>query len=202
MNKPKFFIFTVIFLLGLTSVFAQTEEQNQVEPSYEVLLHVIVGSNQTGAKSSLPPALSNVAKKLKGEYTFADYKLAATFLERIAVNGSVEHKAILNQLNQSQEKESYFTDWVLGGLKTATGTGGEKLVQFQSFRFGARVPIVVQTVRDEKGDASRNIVNYEPIGVSVNRFNVPENEPTIIGSLATPKTDEFIFLVLTVKPTE
>lgn len=202
MNKPKFCIFAVIFLFGLTSVFAQTDEKNQIEPSYEVLLQVIVASNQPGAKSNLPPSLSGIAKKLKNEYTFANYNLAATFLERIAATGGVEHKGILNQLNQSQEKEIYFTDWGLSGLRTADGSGSKKLVQFQTFRFGARVPIVVQTIKDEKGDATRNIVNYEAIGVNVNRFNLPESVPTIIGSLATPKTDEFIFLVLTVRPTD
>lgn len=202
MNKPKFFILTAILLLGLTSVCAQTEEKNQIEPSYEILLQVIVATNQPDAKSNLPPSLSSIQKKLKNEYTFTNYNLAATFLERIAVTGGVDHRGILNQLNQGQEKETYFTEWALGGLRTAVGARGEKLVQFQQFRFGARVPVIMQTVRDEKGDGARSIVNYEQIGVGINRFNLPENVPTVVGSLATPKTDEFIFLVLTVKPTD
>lgn len=203
MYKPKFFVFAVICLFGLTSIFAQTDEKNeknQVEPSYEVLLQVLVASNQPN-NDKLPPSLSNVAKKLKSEYPFSNYKLAATFLERISVTGGVEHKGILNQLGQTQENDIYFTDWALGGLRTAVNSKGQKLVQFQNFRFGARVPIVVSSVKDAKGDNNR-VINYEAIGINVNRFNLPENIPTIVGSLSTQKTDEFVFLVLTVKPAD
>lgn len=201
MRKPKFFILTVIFLVGLTGVFAQTEEKAQVEqPSYEVLLQVLVGSNNPGA-DKVPPALAATIKKLKSEYSFSNYNLAATYLERISLNGMVEHKGILNQLGQDQEKDIYFTEWNLGGLRTALNSKGQPLVHFQNFRFGARVPIVVSVVKDAKGDNNR-IVNYESIGVSVNRFNLPENSPTIIGSMSTQKTDEFVFLILTVRQAE
>jgi hypothetical protein len=63
------------------------------------------------------------------------------------------------------------------------------------------VPVVVQVQRDAKGDNNR-IINYEAIGVNINRFNVPENVPTVVGSLSTQKTDEFVFLVLTVRKAE
>lgn len=201
MYKPKFFIFALICLVGAMSVFAQDDEKNQVEQSsYEVLLQVVVASNNPGG-DKLPPALAGVAKKLKNDYSFSNYILAATFLERISLNGVVEHKGILNQLGQEQEKELYFTDWALGGLRPAQNSKGQPVIHFQNFRFGARVPIVVSVVKDAKGDSNR-IINYESIGVSVNRFNLPENAPTIVGSMSTQKTDEFVFLVLTVKRAE
>ena len=200
MYKSKFFIFAVMFLLGAANIFAQTDNKNQVEPSYEVLLQVLVASNSSG-NDKLPPSLSNVAKKLKSEYSFSSYNLAATFLERVTLNGIVEHEGLLNQLGQSQENDTYFTDWQLGGLRPAVNSDGRNVIQFENFRFGARIPVVVQVQKDAKGDNNR-IINYESIGVSVIRFNVPENVPTIVGSLSTQKTDEFVFLVLTVKKAE
>lgn len=201
MYKPKIFIFAVIFLVGLTNIFAQTDEKSQVEQSsFEVLLQVLVASNNSN-NDKLPPSLAGVAKKLKGEYSYSNYNLAATFLERISLNGAVEHKGLLNQLGQDQEKDIYFTEWNLGGLRPALNSKGQNVVHFQNFRFGARVPVVTSVVKDAKGDNNR-IIQYEPIGISVNRFNLPENTPTIVGSMSTQKTDEFVFLVLTVKRAE
>jgi hypothetical protein len=164
------------------------------------VLQVLVASNKPNA-GKLPASLANVAKKLKNEYAYSNYNLAATFLERISINGIVEHKGLLNQLGQNQENDTYFTDWALNGLRPAVNSEGRNVVQFQHFRFGARVPVVVQVQRDAKGDNNR-IINYEAIGVNINRFNVPENVPTVVGSLSTQKTDEFVFLVLTVRKAE
>lgn len=201
MHKPKFFILTVIFLVGLTGVFAQTEEKTQVEqPSYEVLLQVLVATNQPVA-DKVPQSLAGTVKKLKGEYSFSNYNLAATFLERVSLNGVIEHKGLLNQLGQDQQKDLYFTEWNLGGLRPALNSKGQNVINFQNFRFGARVPVVVSVVKDAKGDDNR-VINYESIGVSVNRFNLPENAPTIVGSMSTQKTDEFVFLILTVRRAE
>jgi len=91
----------------------------------------------------------------------------------------------------------YFSDWGLTGLKAGKDEKGKNLIQFQTFNFGAKVPVV--TAINGKGDGVE-VVNYENIGVRITRFNLPENTPTIIGSLSTQKTDEFIFLVLTVRP--
>ncbi len=201
MYKPKFFILVVIILAGLTSVFAQADEKNQVEQSsYEVLLQVLVASNNPGG-DKIPQSLAATVKKLKGEYSYSNYNLAATFLERISLNGIIEHKGLLNQLGQDQQKDLYFTDWNLGGLRPALNSKGQPVINFQAFRFGARVPVVTSVVKDAKGDDNR-VIQYEPIGVSVNRFNVPENAPTIVGSMSTQKTDEFVFLVLTVRRAE
>ncbi|MEO6589336.1 MAG: hypothetical protein ABIP06_08530 [Pyrinomonadaceae bacterium] len=197
MNKPKFFVFLFIFLFSFRAVFAQTPDQVRFDPSYEVLLNVVVASNNSAAKGKLPPSLSGVAGRLKNDYLFSNYNLAATFLERISSNGIVGHSGILNQLDQAQQNNIYFSDWGLNGLKAGKDEKGNQLIHFEAFNFGAKVPVIVET--NAKGDG-RQVVNYENIGLRINRFNLPANTPTIIGSLATPKTDEFIFLILTVRP--
>ncbi len=197
MKMPKFFIFSFVLLFSVNAVFAQTEEKNQIEQSYEVILHVVVASNKPNEKAKLPPALSGVITNLKNDYSYTNYNLAATFLERISTNGVVGHTGVLNQLDQTQQNNIYYSDWGLSGLKAGKDEKGKDLIQFQAFNFGAKVPVL--TTINAKGDGTQ-VVNYENIGIRITRFNLPENKPTIIGSLATPKTDEFIFLILTVRP--
>jgi len=46
------------------------------------------------------------------------------------------------------------------------------------------------------------VLNYEAVGLNMNRVSLPENKPTLIGTLSLPKTTGTMFLVLTVRPTE
>lgn len=197
MIKPKFFILVFVFLFALNAVSAQTEENNKIEPSYEVILHVVVASNNQTEKGKLPPSLTGVINNLKNDYLYSNYNLAATFLERISANGVIGHTGVLNQLAQTQQNDVYYSDWGLSGLKAGKDEQGNNSIQFSAFNFGAKVPVL--TTINAKGDGSQPVV-YENIGVRISKFNLPENKPTIIGSMATPKTDEFIFLILTVRP--
>ncbi|MGC2238309.1 MAG: hypothetical protein WA584_19300 [Pyrinomonadaceae bacterium] len=195
MNKPKFiFLSAAFFLVGLLCPaisFAQTDNKN--EPSYEVVLQILIASN-TG-KSATPPTLSNVLKKLKTNYSFSDYRLAQTYVERTSF--AVEHKGMLSDIIQNQSSTTpVFSEWKLAGLRNAPDSKGQNSIQFQAFNFGARIPVVVSNGKGEPG------VSYESIGLSIARFSLSENVPTVIGSLSTSKQDELMFLVLTVKPAE
>jgi hypothetical protein len=199
--KKSIYIFKMFLLMiavSAANVLAQNESrQPQAAPSYEVILQLLVASNNAAGKANLPPSLANVVKKLKTNYSFADYRLATTFLQR--TSDSVEYKSLLNDFYQSVDK-SYpvFSDWSLRNLRNLPAPNGRNVIQFESFRFGARVPL---GSRDESGKSASG-VNYESIGISTTRFNLSENEPTVIGSLATSKPDELMFLVLTVKAAE
>lgn len=206
MNKPKitFLIFTFLLVasFGTTFSFAQSDaKQQQAEPSYEVVLQILIASNGAAAgDKAIPQTLSNVIRKLKTTYSFSDYRLASTYLER--VSSTVEHKSIFTEYGQNPATTNpVFSDWTLRDLKSLPGAGGKNIVQFQSFRFGARVPIVTAITKDDSGKMFP-VVNYESIGLTLNRLSLTENEPTVIGSLSTSKPDELMFLVLTVKPTE
>lgn len=198
MTKPKTIFTTVAFfiicLLSLTNSFAQTEtKQRQAEPSYEVVLHILTASNTESEKTSIPQTLSNVVKKLKTIYSFSNYRLDSTYLQRVANTGNIEFKSVSNEANQNQDNYiPIFSEWTLGGLQSLPNSKGQNSIQFQNFRFGQRVPIRTQT----------GIFNYEQIGLTMQRFGVPENVPTIVGSLSTAKPNELMFLVLTVNPAQ
>ena len=207
MTKPNFiFKATSMFalcLLSLTAAFAQADVRTaQAEPSYEVVLQVVVGSNDAAQKNDLPANLNAVTKNLRNNFSFSNYNLSDTYIGRVANTGSIEYKTISGSFGQPQNSQTpVFLDWTFQSLRNAINGKGQSTIQIQQFRFGARVPVVTATVKDES-DKSNPVVNYEAIGLNLRTVSLTENSPTLIGTLPTQKTGETIFLVLTVKSIE
>lgn len=198
MTKPNFIfkatsVFVLCFLSSAIS-FAQTDARTaQVEPSYEVVLQVVVGSNETAQKNNLPANLSAVTRNLRNNFSFSNYNLSETYIGRVANTGSIEYKTLSDNFGQAQNSQTpSFLDWTLGSLRSATNGKGQNVIQIQPFRFGARVPVVT----------GGGVVNYESIGLNMRQVSLAESSPTLIGTLPTPKTGETIFLILTVRPVE
>jgi hypothetical protein len=203
MNKPNFLFKVFLFLLTLsaaaasTNIFAQTSiKQSPAEPCYEVILQVLTASNNPGEKNAVPAPLSNTVKKLKALYAFSDYRLTTTFLQR--TSSGVEYKSAVNNQN---ENAAVFSEWALRNLRKVQNDGGKNLLQIENFRFGGRISVTTGASKDPSGKSSP-IMNYESIGINTEKFTLSENEPTVIGSLATSRPDELMFLVLTVKSAE
>jgi hypothetical protein len=190
----------IVSLLNAFDCFAQAVPRTQVEPSYEVVLQTLNGSNNV-AKTDVPPMLSGVIKKLKTNYSYTSYRIVSTSVQRIGSSGAIESKSVSNEAVGNQDRNfSVFSEWTLNGLQNLPDAKGQNSVQFQSFRFGQRIP-VGSGLRDESGKTNP-VVNYEQIGLTVQRFSLPVGAPTVIGSLPASKTDETTFLVLTVKSAE
>ncbi len=190
------FNFSLLFLITAISISAQAQPQ-QAESNYEATLHVLVASSQAPAGSDLPQSLSAVARQVRGEFAVSNLRLIHTYLGRMSNQGSLEQKGVSNAYTPDPQPGSpSFLDWNLHGLRSSQGPAGQDMHQFQVFRFGARVPVRVGVFQDEKTPAP---INYESIGLTLNRLSVRENTPTLIGTLTQPKTDATLFLVLTVK---
>jgi hypothetical protein len=196
MNQSKrYFSFLVLPLLALILVpEASAQPDIQLEPSYEVALHVVIGSNDAGARNDLPANLSSISKYLKGNFSFSNYRLANTFLGRISNTGNVEYKSVSNILGQETDAESQtFLEWSMGNFR-ALPNG----FQARSFRFGARVPVRTGTFKDGTGTLN-SVVNYESVGLTMSVIGLPANTPTLVGTISLPKTAGTIFLVATIK---
>jgi hypothetical protein len=208
MTKSKiafsFAAFFAVCLLSFANGFAQSSTQKtQVEPSYEVVLQTVIGSNNASTKTDLPPSLSALLKKLKANFSYSNYWLDSTFLQRVANSGSIYFKAFASSepsINQDA-KTPNFLDWGLNGLQSLPNAKGQNSLQFQNFRFGQQIPINVSTSKDESGKTNSS-VNYEQLGLTIQKFSLLENVPTVIGSLSTSKPDELMFLILTVTATD
>jgi hypothetical protein len=187
----------LLFLLACSAAFAQADPGQRLEPSYELSLHVVIGSNEAGARGDLPSNLSAISKQLRSNFSFSNYRLANTFLGRISNTGNIEYKAVSNILGQETDAESQtFLDWSMTRLRSV-----ENRFQAQSFRFGARVPVRIGSTKDDSGKVTP-IVNYEAVGLSMNMIGLPANTPTLIGTISLPRTTGTIFLVATIKSAE
>src|SRR5215203_6206591 len=158
-NAYSFFVLT-LFLLASISVSGQSNTVEQLEPSYEVALHVVIGSNEPVAGVNLPANLAGISKHLKGNFAFSNYRLANTFLGRISNTGNIEYKSVSNILGQETDAESQtFLDWSMANFRVVPNG-----FQARSFRFGARVPVRVGSAKDSAGSVNP-VINYESIGL-------------------------------------
>ncbi len=200
MNQSKryysFFVLPLLFFTALSTATAQPEGP-VMEPSFEISLHLVIGSNEAGARADLPASLSGISRQLKSNFSFSNYRLANTFLGRISNTGNIEYKSISNIFGQESDSESQtFLEWSMGSFRVMP-----RGFQARSFRFGARVPVRVGSSKDDSGRISP-VINYEPVGLSMAVIGLPANTPTLIGTISLPKTTGTIFLVATIKPVE
>lgn len=201
MNKIKLLIAGigvsgVLFLLPVLGF-----GQAAMEPSYEVSLQIVSGSNDANLKGGLPTNLSNLSQKLKTSYTYSNYRLVETVITRMSNQGEFQYKSGTNIGADMGNFSQSFLEMTIASLKSGLSAKGTPGFQIQSIRIGARVPVATGSKKDEDG-RERAIYNYEQIGNTVVKLGLGENIPTLIGSLTMPGSKETIFLVMTVKPVD
>ena len=184
-------------VVGLCLCLSVAAQQPQAAPdtNYDITLQLVIGSNEPGTKNDLPSSLSSVASQMRSNFNFSNYRLASTFVGRVANGGHFEYNSVASiEGKDLSSAVPTFLDWTLSDLETVPGT---RNMRAQAFKFGARVPIYV-------GDASKGqqAVNYEHLGVSLLRVGLSQNTPPLIGTLHLPGTTGTVFLVMTIRPTE
>ena len=186
-------LFSLLFLLTTLTAAAQTNDRPP-ETSFEVTLSVLSGSNEGGSRGELPSALGPVAKQLRSTFGLTNLRLADTYVGRIGNNGAMSYKSLANIDGSGQTATPSFLDWQITGLRNAFG-GQPNSVFIMAFRFGARVPIVI----GPGGNTAP--IQYEGIGLTVDRMTASMNSPVLIGTVAMPKADGGrVFLVLNISP--
>jgi hypothetical protein len=200
MNRSKLFFPVFGFLLLVLSFVSAAQAQavpQPVESSHDVTLQVIIGSND-GASQPLPAELNTISRHLKGNFFFTNYRVAETFLGRIGNRGDLEYKSVFNLMDQKADTElQTFFEWSLRGLKNVKDVNDKPVLQADTLRFGGRVPIKFSL--DSTGK-SAPMINYEPIGLNLQRLTLPVGTPTLVGSITMTKALGTMFIVITVKP--
>lgn len=200
MNKLKSIsVFVLIFVcvLGIQNAFGQDQNLQKASPNYEIVLQTIISSDASVSSDKIPANLTETLQKLKSNYEFAGYRLISTHIQRVGSKGNISHKSLFDELNPKTD-DKVFSHWSLRNLSPLTDSGGKSVIDFRSFMFEARIPLKVSISADKENP--REIVNYEPIGLTLEGFSVPADKPTLLGTLAMPKSENIIFFVLTVKP--
>ena len=192
------FVFCLL-AIGPAVAFGQPEANSRVEPSYEVSLQLLIGTNDGAQRADFPKDLSAISQHLKSSFAFSNYRLSGTYLGRISNNGTFEYKSVDNLSGkESGANPQTFLEWSVINLKSGATAKGPAGFQAQAFRFGARVPVTTATVKDDTGK-ERPLVNYENIGLTLSKLGLQEGVPTLVGTLNLPGANDTIFLVMTVK---
>lgn len=201
MKRPIFvkplFVFCVVTALAV-GISGQAPLET-VEPSYEVSLQLMLGSDSSSAGADVPNNLASILKHLKKTYSFNTYKVAGTFLGRVTNTGSFEYKSTSNIFGREIQKSMTptFLDWALTNFRTGPTSKSQQGFQARAFRFGARVPVLVSQASEL--NKANSVVNYESIGLSLREVGLVENTPALIGNLSLPGTEGTLFLVMTIR---
>jgi len=179
-----------IFCLGLTVSFAQTPDVKPSEPSFDVILQTVLASNDAG-RADIASSLLGVVKKLKTDFPFTNYHSTSTFILRINNKGSAGTRSVYYA---TEKNLAVFPDWKIDDLITSIDEKGQEIIQVRKFTFYQRIPIA-------SSNADNAAMTYEQLGLTA-EFSLAKNVPTVVGSLATTKPNELMFLILTVKAAE
>jgi hypothetical protein len=176
------------------------KEAARAEINYEIQLHLLVTAGGAEAVEKVPQALDGVVRQLKSSLPPADYKLAASFINRVRDGGRLEVKTVGGSPFTSTQLDPLnptFFQFFLGNVKADEQSGGQ-LINVQDFRLGLKVPIQTATVSNEKNGQGFPVIQYEDTGINT-QMSVREGEPTLVGTLNTSRPGQLFALVITIK---
>lgn len=179
---------------------AASADAQRNEINHEVLLYLLAAADTSGAGSGVPQPLEPVIKQLKMVLPFSDFRLAATFLNRVRDGGSLEVNGVGGApliTAPTGSGEPTFFQFSVSNVRSVADATGQPFVQISRFRFGLKVPVVTATVRGE-GGASNPVVQYQDTGV-VTELSVREGAATIVGTLPAGRPGGTFVLVISVK---
>jgi hypothetical protein len=168
------------------------------EVNFEAQLHALVTGVGNEGTEKVPQSLEGVVRQLKAVMPPAEYRLAATFVNRVKNDGSIEMKSAGASPFGPQPAGAVaptFFQITLSGVKF---TDDPSYVRVNPFRFGLRVPVQTATLPGEKGAPAYPVLQYEDVGLTT-YISVREGEPTLVGTLNTGRPGQFFILVLTIK---
>ena len=168
--------------------------------NHEVQMHVLVTAEGVEGAPRVPQSLDGIVRQLKSALPPSDYRLAATFINRVRDGGTLEFKsagAAAAEPGRPQPPPLFF-QFVLAGIKLLEpASSGAPSVNVQQFRLGMRVPIQTASVAGEKG-GSYPVIQYEDVGLTT-QLSVREGEPTLVGMLNSSRPSQLFVVVITIK---
>jgi hypothetical protein len=185
---------------GGDSASARRQAAVRAETNFEVQTHVLVTSEGAEGAAKVPQSLDGVVRQLKSLLPPADYRLAATFVNRVRDDGGLEVKSAgASPFGPAQTGPLTPTIFQLAlSLKSLEDASGERYVRVQPFRLGFRIPIQTATVSNDKAGQGYPVIQYEDTGVTT-QISVREGEPTLVGTLNTSRPGQLFVIVLTVR---
>ncbi|HEX8473745.1 MAG TPA: hypothetical protein VF666_06900 [Pyrinomonadaceae bacterium] len=187
--------------LGMQDAAAPAQE-NKETADLEVQLQLLIGSNKATEGAKIPASLDATMKQLRATLPMSNYRLGATFLNRVKSGRSLEVKGTggLLPLGASASATTpTFYNFTLRPVELKTNESGQSVVAINDFRIGMRVPIVTANVAS--GNSSTGgfpVIQYEDTGISTG-LSIREGEPVVVGTIYVGAEGDAIIVVLTAK---
>ena len=160
------------------------------EVNFEVQLHLLVTAEADATAARVPQSLDGIVRELKSSLPTADYRLAATFINRVRNGASVEASNMGSSAPQSVTQGTpAFYQFGLSDVRVSDSPQGEGMVGVRQLRFSVRLPFQ---------NANGGPVQFQDTGLST-QVSVREGEPALVGTLNTTRPGQFFVLVITIK---
>lgn len=166
---------------------------------FEVGLHVLAGSSG-GLRTDLPQGFEPVLRSLRASLPAMNYRLTASFVNRVRDGGKLESKGVSGTLVNvpAAANAMTFYEFSMDRVESDAGGDGQPLVRIPRLRFGLRMPVVVGMARTSDGAEMRPVIQHEPVGITT-EVSLRDGTPTVVGTLTTNRPDELLVVVLTVR---
>jgi hypothetical protein len=164
------------------------------EINYEVQLYLLVTAEATAeGAAKVPQALDGVVRQLKTSLPPADYRLAATFINRVKSGGSFEANSVGGSAAQDSPQgmlmPAYY-QFTFTDVRAADGQQSEGSVSVRQLKFSIRLPT---QLADRPG-----IIQFQETGLNT-QMSVREGEPTLVSTLNSSSAGRFFALVITIR---
>ena len=173
----------------------------RADVNHEVQLHVLVTAEGAEGAPRVPQSLDAIVRQLKAGLPPSDYRLAATFINRVRDSGTIEVRSAGGPAPEPGRPQAMTPPLtfqiVLSGVRLSEPAAGPQSVGIHQFRLGMRAPVQTTNVTGEKG-GSYPVAHYEELGVTT-QLSVREGEPTLVGTLSAGRPNQLYAIVLTVR---
>jgi|GEM_PF-2821494 len=167
--------------------------------NHEVVVQLLLASNEQATKGALPQALDGVVRQLRGTFQFTSYRPALTLVHRVKDDGVLDARGVGPSPSVPAPPPTNMTSTYqlqLNRVKLEAEPGGANLVVIRDLRFSMRLPLI-QT-RGEGAAAVSQVMGTEDTGIST-QMSMREGEPTVVSTLTTSRPDMAYVLVMTVR---
>lgn len=163
---------------------------------YNVLTHVVVGTNSAAGQRALTKRISTALRTVGADFNYRYYLRELTHFQSVGNGGSIGFHSISRRLGSIDAIENpIFTDLGLDGFRV--DKEDDDAVSFKAFRFQARLPVRFSQAVRKSNEAER--ARYEAIKISLNNVRLGIGKPKLIASLPLPEHGETLFFVLEVR---
>jgi hypothetical protein len=174
----------------------------RAEVNHEVVIQLLVTAEGAEGAPRVPQPLDGVVRQLRATLPPSDFRLASTFVYRVRDGARFSVKTVGAGPPGAAQAPPPLPPTVfeitLEGVKLIDPASAQPSINIQQFRFGMRVPIQTASVKNDKGEGSYPVIQYEDVGVGT-QLSVREGEPTLVGTLNSSRPGQLFAIVLTIR---